>query len=571
MVKLTIDHIPVEVQDGISVMEAAAILGITIPSMCYKPGYSNHPSCMVCLVKDLERDHLVPSCAMPVSEGMQILTDTTEVLEARKEALELLLSDHVGDCEAPCRLSCPAFMDIPLMNRLIASGDFEQALRIVRQEIALPFILGYICPAPCEKACKRKPIDQAVSICLLKRSAAQYGVVGDPEKQVIRPNQGDSANPAIPTATPTGGPRLPGQTGIQTNSVKSIAIIGTGPAGLSATFYLLRSGYAVVLFDQNKQAGGALRYQITDDQLPKDILDAEIDIIRGMGAEFRLGSPVNKEKFQNGILGKFDAVILATGILHSTLADVFGIQPDEHGSYVDKKHLNTSIPGVFACGHGIREQKMAVQSVAHGKMAARQVELYLRANTERNLPQGSPGKGGDGFQGFKHKSISTIGHLLEPEWIEYLRESVPDRRNDPAGGYMEGFTRDEAIREAQRCMHCDCRKPLSCKLRIYADLYDASRKRFAGLERKLLTRSVQHNLVEYETEKCIRCGLCVEITEKHGESIGLAYAGRGFDVRISAPFNETIKDALDRTASECVESCPTGALALKASEERNSL
>ena len=160
---------------------------------------------------------------------------------------------------------------------------------------------------------------------------------------------------------------------------------------------------------------------------------------------------------------------------------------------------------------------------------------------------------------------------MEPEWIEYLRESVPDRRNDPAGGYMEGFTRDEAIREAQRCMHCDCRKPLSCKLRIYADLYDASRKRFAGLERKLLTRSVQHNLVEYETEKCIRCGLCVEITEKHGESIGLAYAGRGFDVRISAPFNETIKDALDRTASECVESCPTGALALKASEERNSL
>jgi len=104
-------------------MEAAAILGIIIPSMCFQQGFSNHPSCMVCLVKDLDRNHLIASCAMPVSEGMNILTDAPEVQEARRETLELLLSDHRGDCEAPCRLSCPAFMDIPLMNRLIASGD----------------------------------------------------------------------------------------------------------------------------------------------------------------------------------------------------------------------------------------------------------------------------------------------------------------------------------------------------------------------------------------------------------------------------------------------------------------
>ena len=176
MVKLTIDHIHVEVKEGISVMEAAAILGISIPSMCFRPGFSNHPSCMVCLVKDLDRGNLIPSCAMPVAEGLNILTSSDEIKEARREALELLLSDHLGDCEAPCRLSCPAFMDIPLMNRLIASGNFEKALRVVREEIAIPLILGYICPAPCEKACKRKPIDQAVSICLLKRSAAQYAV-----------------------------------------------------------------------------------------------------------------------------------------------------------------------------------------------------------------------------------------------------------------------------------------------------------------------------------------------------------------------------------------------------------
>ena len=527
MVKLTIDNIPVEVKNGVSILEAATSLGIDIPSMCYKPGFSNHPSCMVCLVKDLDRGHLVPSCAMPVSEGMNIVTNSAEVKEARREALELLLSDHVGDCEAPCRLSCPAFMDIPLMNRLIASGDFEHALKIVREEIALPHILGYICPAPCEKACKRKPIDQAVSICLLKRSAAQLGS-GE--------NSGMLEN-------------------LQKNG-KKVAIIGTGPGGLSAAFYLLRSGHSCVLFDQHDKAGGAMRYDIPDERLPKDILDAEVDTIHRMGAEFRLGVPVTGELFRNSILPGFEAVILATGNMNPDTAGTFGIQPDEHGIYVRKKTFTTSIPGVFACGNIIREQKMAVHSGALGKLAAEQVGLFL--GTEK------PARSRAEFN-------STIGHLFEPEWKEYLKESIPDHRGEPAGGILTGFTAEEAIREAKRCLHCDCRKPVSCKLRMYADDYSVNRKRFAGPERNFLSKSLQHDLVVYETEKCIRCGLCVEITEKHGESIGLTFAGRGFDVRISVPFNQTTSEALTTTAAECVAGCPTGALAFKNQEERNSI
>lgn len=572
MVKLTIDHIPVEVPDGISVMEAAATLGITIPSMCWKPGFSNHPSCMVCLVKDVGKDNLVASCAMPVSEGMNILTGTQEVFEARKEALELLLSDHVGDCEAPCRLSCPAFMDIPLMNRLIASGDFEQALRIVRQEIALPYILGYICPAPCEKACKRKPVDQAVSVCLLKRSTARFG---DLNQTDTHPDQGDPVYPAKASASNTGEDTPLDPAEIPVHSRKNVAIIGTGPAGLSAAFYLLRAGHRVVLFDRNEQAGGAMRYSIPDDQLPKVILDEEIDVIRKMGGGFRLGITVTRELFRETILREYDAVILAVGSLQPHSMDIFELQPDENGSFVDKKHLTTSIPGVFACGHAIREQKMAVQSVAHGKMAALQVDIYLAASnfqggTVHSKSPVSPGKTEDGFRRFRHKSVSTIGHLEVPEFKEYLKESVPYQRNEPAEGTLEGFTREEAIREAQRCMRCDCRKPLSCKLRLYADAYDAGRKRFAGPDRTLITKSIQHDLVVYETEKCIRCGLCVDITQRHGESIGLTFAGRGFDVRVLAPFGETIREALTKTAAECAESCPTGALALKSREERNS-
>jgi ferredoxin len=527
MVKLTIDHNPVEVKEGTSVMEAAAALGITIPSMCFRKGFTNHPSCMICLVQDIDRDQLFPSCAMPVSEGMNILTDSPEVKDARREALELLLSDHVGDCEAPCRLSCPAFMDIPLMNRLIASGDFNQALRIVREEIALPLTLGYICAAPCEKACKRKQIDQPVSICLLKRSAAQHAENLD-----------------------SGFTHLPKPNG------KKTAIIGAGPAGLAAAFYLIRSGYSCVIFDEHDKAGGAMQYEIPEDRLPKAMLDAEIGMIRRMGAEFRLGVRVTNEIFEQTILPHFDAVILATGRMEPETAANFGIQPDQQGSYYHATNFSTSISGVFVCGNISRQATMAVQSVARGKMAAKQVEIFHGsgiANEEM------------------HHSVSRTGALFQPEWNEYLKESIPDHRVEPARGTLTGFSMEEAMHEARRCLHCDCRKPSTCKLRKYSEEYKANRKRFAGPDRKLLTKSWQHELIVYESEKCIRCGLCVEITREHGESIGLAYAGRGFDVRISVPFNETVREALTTAAEECARACPTGALALKNQEERSDL
>ncbi len=517
---------PVTVNEGTSIMEAAAALGISIPSMCFSPGMSNHPSCMVCLVKDLDRENLVPACAMPVSAGMKILTDTEEVREARKEALELLLSDHLGDCEAPCRLSCPAGMDIPLMNRLIAAGDFEKALQIVRRDIALPLVLGFICPAPCEKACKRRPIDQEVSICLLKRAAAVYGT---------REHEGFTN-----TAADTG---------------KKIAVIGTGPAGLSAAFYLLRAGNICVLFDQHEKAGGAMRCDIPDDVLPKEILDSEIMMITEMGGEFRLGVAVTRDIFENSIRPGFDAVILATGNFTSVVQEIFGLSPDEHGACIDKNNFTTSIPGVFGCGNIIREQKMAIRSAAQGRMAAMQAGIFLQQELQEEKPPA--------FN-------SVTGHLFKPEWKEYLKESIADPRVEPRGGFIAGFTREEAIFEAQRCMHCDCRKPDSCKLRIYAAEYGANRKRFAGEDRKMVSKSVQHDLVVYETGKCIRCGLCVEITEKRGESIGLTFAGRGFDVCITVPFGGTIREALTNTAMECVDACPTGALALKEKEERSA-
>ena len=88
-----------------------------------------------------------------------------------------------------------------------------------------------------------------------------------------------------------------------------------------------------------------------------------------------------------------------------------------------------------------------------------------------------------------------------------------------------------------------------------------------GPVRKSLTKVIHHNLIVYEPEKCIRCGLCVEISAAN-EALGLTYVGRGFDVRISVPFTESIADALKKTAEACVDACPTGAMAFKDQDER---
>ncbi len=517
MIRLTIDNIEISVPEGTTVHEAAKSIGIEIPSMCYMKGYNNHPSCMICLVKDNKTGSLVSSCALNAMEGMDITTIDEEIAITRKEALDMLISDHVGDCEAPCSITCPAGMNIPLMNRLIASNNFDQALKVVKDEIALPYILGYICPAPCEKACRRKQVDEAVSICLLKRFTASSGNI---------------AMDKFP----------------ETFESKGVAIIGTGPAGLSGAYYLLRNGYRCTLFDKNETAGGTLRYSIPDDVLPKHVLDEEIKIISNLGAEFIYNLQITNENFNSEIKNKFEAVIIATGDISSggDLIKLFSI--NKSGIAIDENTFSTSIPGVFACGNIIRSQKMAVRSAAQGKSAAFSAMRYLK-----------------GLELIKPEKMfnSRFDKLLPEEYKEYLKESANFSRITPVKGTFEGYSKDEAIKEASRCMHCDCRKAGNCKLRIYADEYNADRKKYLLSERNLISKQFQHDIVVYEPEKCIRCGLCIEITLKNKEITGLCYAGRGFDVRISIPFNETIRDALTHTSEMCIEACPTGALAKK--------
>jgi len=325
MPKLIIDNREVEVPKGSTILEAAAKLGIEIPTMCFLKGIRPSTSCMVCVVEIEGTDKLLPACGTIAQEGMHIETNSSEVIEARKMALELLLSDHLGDCMGPCQMICPAHMDIPLMIRQIASGQLKSAIETVKKDIPLPAVLGRICPAPCEKGCRRSFFDKPLSICLLKRYVADVDIA--------------AAERYIPICRPSTG--------------KKVAIIGAGPAGLSSAYYLQQNGIQCTVFDKNEKAGGMIRYAIEPERLPPQVLDEEIAIIQKLGTEFVLNRKISSP---SELLDTFDAVLAATG---------------------QEKLPDCSQPGIFAISEKIAKQKMAVRAVEEGKKAAYMITLFL--------------------------------------------------------------------------------------------------------------------------------------------------------------------------------------------------
>lgn len=514
MISFNINGKKIHASEKATILEVASELGCRIPTMCHLNGHDHFPSCMVCIVKDETTGKLIPSCTTLVREGMKITTNDQEVIEARRTSLELLLSDHVGDCEAPCQTNCPAFMDIPLMNRLLAEGKPAEALRVVKMDIALPAVLGRICPAPCERACHRRSVDDPVAICKLKRYAADH----DLEQ------------------------RLPFQPVMAESNGMKIGIIGSGPAGLSAAYFLLQKGYACTLFDKNPMPGGALRYAIPDDKLPKDVLDKEIDVIRKMGAVFKLNAEMDPDSLPS-LKQEFDSVIIATG---EDSAEFRGLDKRSGAFITERNTHRTADNRIFAIGSAIKPGRVAIRAVAHGKQVAMAVDQSLN---------------GREVVGEVRMFNSRFGRLLEEEYDQYMLEADNGPRIETIE--FNGFSHEEMIREAGRCMHCDCRKKLNCKLRIYSDDYDALQKRFFPRERKPVRKIFKHEPIVYEPEKCIKCGICVRITSQYKEKLGLTFIGKGFDVEVAVPFDDKNINALEKTAVLCAQNCPTGALSKK--------
>ncbi|MFA6174911.1 MAG: 2Fe-2S iron-sulfur cluster-binding protein, partial [Kiritimatiellales bacterium] len=244
MPELKINGRSVTVESGATVLAAAEKLSVDIPTLCHLKGAEPETSCMLCVVKDNTSGRMIPACSARATDGMDIDTECAEVLSARRGILNLLLSEHTGDCEAPCRRICPAHLNTPLMLREIERGNFESAARIAKHDLAIPAVLGYICPAPCEKGCRRGQVDQTITIRALHREVGRACPPDAPERTARR---------AVPT--------------------KKIAVTGSGAAGLSCAWNLRLLGYDCTVFDVSPVAGGSLRGETA---LPPEVLDAEI-------------------------------------------------------------------------------------------------------------------------------------------------------------------------------------------------------------------------------------------------------------------------------------------------------
>jgi formate dehydrogenase major subunit len=289
--KLTIDGHKAEVPAGQTILQAARTLGLAVPTLCHVEGFEHSASCFLCAVKIEGRPNLWPSCATPVAEGMVVINDSDEVRAARKTSLELLLSDHAGDCIGPCRTGCPARLDIPGFIAGIAAGDHPKAAQIVSEDLTLPASLGRVCPRLCEQRCRQCDVEEALSIRNLHRFTADH------QRRAGMPAEPAGGTP-VPLAPPTG---------------RRVAIVGAGPAGLAAAHHLLQRGHGAVLFDAHTQPGGMLRYGIPEFRLPRQVLDAEIQMIRTLGAEFRLGKRMGQDFTLDDLRRDFDAVFLAIG------------------------------------------------------------------------------------------------------------------------------------------------------------------------------------------------------------------------------------------------------------------
>jgi len=315
---------------------------------------------------------------------------------------------------------------------------------------------------------------------------------------------------------------------------------------LAAAYYLQQAGFSCTVFDEQAKPGGMLQYGVSEQDLPRDVLDKEIALIEKLNVKFKNKVRIGTDLSMADLRRDFDAVFVAIGQLKPNDAELFGLVEGGNGIKVDGKTYQTNIPGVFAGGDAVHKRKLTVRAVADGKEAAVSIGQYL---------SGRPATG-------PLKEFNTrIGKLMDGEIEKFLTSSDKAERIKPTEK-NGAFTDNQASKEAMRCLHCDCRKADICKLKQYAQSHGAKATRYKN-QRRLFTQQLQHPDVIYEAGKCIDCGLCIQTAARAGEKLGLTFVGRGFDVRVAVPFDRSIAEALKNSAQQCVNACPTGALAFK--------
>jgi 2-oxoacid:acceptor oxidoreductase delta subunit (pyruvate/2-ketoisovalerate family) len=254
----------------------------------------------------------------------------------------------------PCRAACPAHVNVQGYVSLIQRGMFKEAVELIRKDMPFPAICGRVCLAPCEKACARKNVDQAVAIRSLKR------IVADVERE-----QGRVRGEPIPR-----------------RYKKKIAIIGAGPAGLAAAYDLVKLGYPVTVFERTPESGGMVRYRIPNSLLEKFVVTNEIAYIQDLGVNIRCNIEFGKDMNLDTLRKEgYQAMFIGIGKLSETSFLPPELVSEESGAFiipVDPISLETKIRGVFAGGDAIKAKPAGIiEAIGTGKQATVSIHRYL--------------------------------------------------------------------------------------------------------------------------------------------------------------------------------------------------
>lgn len=280
--KIIVDGRTIEAREGESLLTSLLESGFAIPNLCHLPELETYGGCGLCLVEIEGMGKPARACAVKPTPGMSVKTTSERIELSRKISLGLLLSDHRGDCRPPCRQACPSNQDCQGYVGLIADGQFDEAFRLIMEDNPLPGCIGRVCPHPCEDACRRELLEGPLSLMRLKRFAAELS--------------GAAFTPKVEALTG-----------------KRVAVVGAGPAGLSAAYFLARKGHKVEIYEKMPAPGGMLRYGIPAYRLEKTVVDEEVSRIEKLGVSVHYGWTLGKDGTLAELQSTFDAVFVAVG------------------------------------------------------------------------------------------------------------------------------------------------------------------------------------------------------------------------------------------------------------------
>jgi ferredoxin len=514
--KLKIDNHEIETSEDLSILEAASKVGIEIPVLCYKEGHEHFTSCMICVVKDVTSGRVLPACSARIADGMVIETQAESIRAFRKSTLELLLSEHVGDCEAPCQRLCAVHAEIPKMIREVRDQSLEEAVLTVRTDIALASILERLCHAPCEKGCRRGQHDEPIAIQHMARHVADWHL--------------KDCNLFPLPCSPA--------------SNKKVCIVGAGPSGLATAHYLALKGHECLIMDKSDSIGGSLHETVENNDIPAWVLGGEVSLLKKVGVMFRLLQEVDSNVFEQ-LQQEYDALVIACGESAVEYLEAWNLESAKKGVKTDKNTHLTSIEAVFAGGAAANAEMTMLKVVQNAKSLAACVDQCLR-----NVA----------IRGESALYNHMMGRLQEGELDLFVKHAADGANPDIRKNRKTDITQEVAESESYRCLHCDCRANKDCSLREYSEEYGAKQNTFKINDRPSFVQTDRSKVAIYEPGKCMKCGICVRITQNGGEKYGFTFVGRGFEVKAGISLDKNLQKGLGKLADEAVDSCPTGAL-----------